>query len=75
MKDWTGWLGGYSGKVYTSNQQRLAEMGLAFVNAHDNEWDHTNSLAHPSYDEKTPAGADGCKPSAESQTAASEDKT
>ncbi len=34
MNDWTAGLGGYSGKAYTPNQQRLAEMGIEFVNAH-----------------------------------------
>lgn len=34
MNDWTAGLGGYSGKVYTPNQQRLAEMGVEFTNAH-----------------------------------------
>jgi arylsulfatase A-like enzyme len=34
MNDWTAGLGGYAGKVYTPNQQRLAKMGVAFVNAH-----------------------------------------
>ena len=34
MNDWTVGLGGYSGKVYTPNQQRLAGMGIQFTNAH-----------------------------------------
>lgn len=34
MNDWTEGLGGYSGKVYTPSQQRLAKMGMEFINAH-----------------------------------------
>lgn len=34
MNDWTTGLGGYAGKVHTPNQQRLAEMGMEFTNAH-----------------------------------------
>jgi len=34
MKDWTGFLGGYEGKVHTPNMDRLAACGLAFTNAH-----------------------------------------
>ncbi|HIG29966.1 MAG TPA: hypothetical protein EYQ50_20090 [Verrucomicrobiales bacterium] len=34
MNDWRTGLGGYSGKVYTPNMQRLADMGIAFTNAH-----------------------------------------
>ena len=33
MNDWTSLLGGYSGKVHTPNQDRLARMGLTFTNA------------------------------------------
>ena len=34
MNDWTAGLRGYSGKVHTPNLQRLAKMGIEFVNAH-----------------------------------------
>jgi len=34
MRDWTEGLKGYGGKVYTPNQDRLAEMGIEFTNAH-----------------------------------------
>ncbi len=34
MNDWIGPLGGYSGKVYTPNLDRLAQQGITFTNAH-----------------------------------------
>ena len=34
MRDWTSFLGGYSGKVRTPNLDRLASRGVAFTNAH-----------------------------------------
>jgi len=34
MNDWVGFLGGYPGRVYSPNIDRLAGMGTAFVNAH-----------------------------------------
>lgn len=34
MRDWTAYLGGYSGKVHTPNLDRLAARGVAFTNAH-----------------------------------------
>jgi len=34
MKDWVNCLGGYEGKVYTPNIDRLAERGVLFTNAH-----------------------------------------
>ncbi|MFV0592217.1 MAG: sulfatase [Draconibacterium sp.] len=34
LRDWVGYLGGYKGKVYTPNIDRLAASGVAFTNAH-----------------------------------------
>ena len=34
MRDYVGFLGGYKGKVYTPNIDRLASMGVGFTNAH-----------------------------------------
>ncbi len=34
MKDWIECLGGYEGKVYTPNIDRLAKRGMLFTNAH-----------------------------------------
>ena len=34
LKDWVGYLGGYEGKVFTPNLDRLAAQGVAFTNAH-----------------------------------------
>ena len=34
MKDWVNCLGGYEGKVYTPNIDRLAKRGMLFTNAH-----------------------------------------
>ncbi len=34
MNDWTGYLGGYAGKVHTPNLDRLIRQGVAFANAH-----------------------------------------
>jgi hypothetical protein len=33
MNDWTSLLRGYTGKVRTPNQERLAKMGVSFTNA------------------------------------------
>ncbi|WP_236973815.1 sulfatase [Membranihabitans maritimus] len=34
MKDWVGYLGGYEGKVFTPNIDKLAKEGVGFTNAH-----------------------------------------
>jgi len=34
LNDWTGCLGGYKGKIYTPNLDRLAKRGVLFTNAH-----------------------------------------
>lgn len=34
LNDWTGCLGGYKGKIYTPNLDRLANRGVLFTNAH-----------------------------------------
>jgi choline-sulfatase len=34
MRDWTNFLGGYEGDVYTPHMDRLAERGINFTNAH-----------------------------------------
>jgi choline-sulfatase len=34
MNDWVGYLGGYGGKVYTPNIDKLASGGVRFLNAH-----------------------------------------
>ncbi len=34
MNDWTRFLGGYSGEVYTPHMDRLARRGIVFTNAH-----------------------------------------
>lgn len=34
LNDWVGYLGGYPGKVYTPNLDRLSNKGIAFTNAH-----------------------------------------
>ena len=34
MNDWTSLHGGYPGRVHTPNLERLANIGMTFVNAH-----------------------------------------
>ncbi|QXD26124.1 sulfatase [Opitutia bacterium ISCC 51] len=34
MRDWTNFLGGYEGEVFTPHMDRLAERGINFTNAH-----------------------------------------
>lgn len=34
MRDWTNFLGGYEGEVFTPHMDRLAHRGLVFTNAH-----------------------------------------
>ncbi|MCB1021664.1 MAG: sulfatase [Bryobacterales bacterium] len=34
LRDWTGFLGGYEGRVHTPNLDRLAARGVSFTNAH-----------------------------------------
>ncbi len=34
MRDWTNFLGGYEGEVFTPHMDKLAERGINFTNAH-----------------------------------------